>query len=335
MVDHDLGRRVRLLAHVHLYPPTHNAGAEWMLHAILERLAVEHDVECRVITNRPPHRNDRLGPVSVSMARDGRSQQNAHRWADVVITHLDATRQAMMMVRRTGTPLVHLVHNDQQLAYHKVSRHRAQLVVFNSQWISDAHPSWPGDSMIVHPPVWHERYTQPVRSEPHDSVTLLNVAEAKGGPLFYELARRMPDVKFLGVRGAYATQTAPPQLANLEVIPNQRNAAEVYARTKLLVMPSTYESWGRCAIEAGFRGVPSIAGDTPGLQETGVPCVFLDPSIENVDEWELHVRRLLDDVSHRHEQGRAACARAYVLEQLCKEQVDDLACRLRAMTSPR
>ncbi|MEU6394827.1 glycosyltransferase family 4 protein [Streptomyces sp. NPDC046939] len=41
----------------------------------------------------------------------------------------------------------------------------------------------------------------------------------------------------------------------------------VYARTRVVLMPSIYESWGRVAIEACASGIPVIAHPTPGLVE--------------------------------------------------------------------
>ncbi|MFI1769152.1 glycosyltransferase family 4 protein [Streptomyces sp. NPDC020800] len=42
----------------------------------------------------------------------------------------------------------------------------------------------------------------------------------------------------------------------------------VYSRSRVMLMPSLYESWGRVAVEAFASGIPVIAHPTPGLVES-------------------------------------------------------------------
>lgn len=318
-------------AMVHLYPPTHNAGAEWMLHAILTEL-IDAGWTATVVTTRPPRRHDVFERVEVLMAQDGRRQADAVRRADVCITHLDATRALIAhTTRRTPRPVVHLVHNDAQLTYHgvKPGPGRADLVVFNSRWIADA-ADWSGPSMVVHPPVWLDRYR--VDGHRGDAVTLLNLAERKGSPTFYELARRFPDTPFLAVRGAYAAQHVPSDLPpNVEVLPNQRDVRRVYARTRVLLMPSHYESWGRCTVEAAASGIPTLAAPTPGLLETKVPVGFAP--VDELDVWEHMLGTLLTDPAEERRAQLHALAVAAQLEQVSRIQVADLEVSMRDLAS--
>ena len=50
-------------------------------------------------------------------------------------------------------------------------------------------------------------------------------------------------------------------------VPGHQMRERVYARTKVLLMPSVYESFGRTAVEAMVSGIPVIAHPTPGLCE--------------------------------------------------------------------
>lgn len=305
--------RPRLVGYFHMYPPAHNAGAEWMAHAIISRLQRNHGWNVKVLTARPPRRNSAWQGVPVEMVRDPRRLSKEFAWADVAVTHLDVTRTAVGQARRAKTPLAHIVHNDRQLDYHRVTNEKPNaLVIFNSQWISEAS-SWRGKSCVVRPPVWCDDYTVEATG---DAVTLINLYWPKGTQVFYELARRMRDVKFIGVRGSYGQQDeAPRDLTNVEIMANTSDIRTVLRRTRVLLMPSIYESWGRVAIEAAAAGIPTVASPTPGLKETGVPVAFAVVEPEpDLDEWEAAVRRLLNSGTTYEIASRRARAQALELE---------------------
>lgn len=312
---------MRILAHVHKAPPEHNAGAEWMLLTIGREL-VRRGQAFTIYA----HQNKRatvLDGVPIVPRTAPRRLEELHRQADLVVTHLDETRAAVALAGRFATPVVHLVHNDRQLAYHGVTPAAAALVVFNSRWIADA-AQWPGPSIVLHPPVFAGDY----RTTPGDRVTLLNLSAAKGGPLFFELAARMPDVAFLAVRGAYARQEIPRDIPrNVAVVANTANVVrDVYSRTRILLVPSSYESWGRVAIEAAASGIPCVAHPTPGLLESLGPAgTFVDR--EDPAGWEAAIRRLLDDPAVYETASRLAIHRADELDPT--GQLDALDAELR------
>jgi glycosyltransferase involved in cell wall biosynthesis len=67
---------------------------------------------------------------------------------------------------------------------------------------------------------------------------------------------------------------------NVEVIEATDDpAGEIYARTRILLVPSFYESWGRVGMEASASSIPVIASTTPGLQESlSYAGLFRDPA---------------------------------------------------------
>ncbi|MEV0375839.1 glycosyltransferase family 4 protein [Streptomyces sp. NPDC050636] len=73
-------------------------------------------------------------------------------------------------------------------------------------------------------------------------------------------------------RGAYRQQIMPPpRLPNCEVadaVPGKHMREHVYSRSRVMLMPSLYESWGRVAVEAFASGIPVIAHPAPGLVES-------------------------------------------------------------------
>lgn len=332
---------MRVLGHFHLYPPGHNAGAEWMAHSILTRFLPAAEV--RVLTTFPPRRRDSFEGVSVEYVPRQGAVMAEYQRASIAVTHLDASGAAMRQARRTRTPLVHLVHNHRQLAHNGVRPDVAQLVVWNSEWLAD--PEWQGESMVVVPPVWLDRFESVT---PGDCVTLVNLTEAKGAPVFFHLAELFPDVPFLGVRGAYGVQAIPDVLPpNVTIIPNQRDIRVVYDRTRVLLMPSTYESFGRVGVEAAACGIPTIASDTPGLLEAGVACANLPigegaalppvggfpreaPSMDAavLAPWAEQLSQLLTDPAEYAAAAAHGRARAAELESVSERQVSALVARM-------
>ncbi|MFB7909912.1 glycosyltransferase family 4 protein [Kitasatospora sp. NPDC056076] len=196
------------------------------------------------------------------------------RKADVLLSHFENVPLVAGLAKAHRIPLVVICHDNFATSFHNAAG--ADLVVYNSQWIRRdgeiyyahyPHEFLPKRSIVVRPPVLAEEY----RTEPGDRVTLVNLNSDKGGDLFWQIAAWTPDWKFLGVRGAYGQQVMPPpQLPNCEVVdgvPGQQMREHVYARSRVVLMPSLYESWGRVAVEAFASGIPVIAHPTPGLVE--------------------------------------------------------------------
>jgi len=134
-------------------------------------------------------------------------------------------------------------------------------------------------------------------------VTLVNLSEAKGVHVFYELARLMPDVEFLGVVGGYDDQIIE-RLPNVEIHPHTADPREFWAKTRLLLIPSSHESFGMVGIEAAVSGIPAIAHPTPGLLESlGDAGTFAHRTF--LSDWQDAVQRLLQP-----EEWQAASKRA-------------------------
>lgn len=313
---------MKIVAHVHGYPPHHNAGAEWALHGILADLVDRHDADVTVAVVRPGRGAPRgrqtpldLDGVHVVTERSWRGLAALYDAADVALTHLDCTPRAMALAGRTGTPLAHYVHNDAQLAYHGVND--ADLVIWNSAWLADL--DWSGRSLIVYPPVWPEWYRRTAGR--HDSVLFVNPLPAKGASTVWALAEACPDRRFVVVAGGYGSPDTVPDLPNVVARPNRPGLAGPLAEARVVLMPSHYESWGRVAVEAACAGVPSIASPTPGLREAGVSYRYVDH--DDVDGWAAALADL-DDPDTYVAASDDATGRALLLAAASRAQIDDL-----------
>ncbi|TPX58016.1 hypothetical protein PhCBS80983_g03431 [Powellomyces hirtus] len=125
-------------------------------------------------------------------------------------------------------------------------------------------------------------------------VTLINPGPAKGFLLAHALARLAPDVHFLVIK-SWAMQpyvvSQFQHLPNVTVEPAYIDTEQLWAKTKVLVVPSVcYEAFGLVVVEALLRGIPVISSDAGGLPEAhlGVPWVLpVTPVSEKETEPEL------------------------------------------------
>lgn len=318
---------MKILAHVHKYPPVHNAGAEHMLHTILRYMLGDgHEVHVRTISD--PATN--YEGVQVERFRSTRAYRD-YQWADIVVTHLDLTRKVVAFAQRHDKPLVHLVHNDSQLRFFDVDPSTTDLAVMNSQWLLHAYKWWKGPKTVCIPPVFWADY-QSEDLPTREYVTLINLFAPKGTDVFWPLARRMPDTKFLAVRGAYGHQDIPRDVPdNVTIVDNTPDIRTVYTKTRILLMPSTYESWGRCAIEAAATGIPTIASPTPGLRESlgrsGYFCRTRNPA-----EWQ----RAIEIVDQKYpDYSRRAQKRSRELDDVAADQLVALTERFVSIVEQR
>jgi glycosyltransferase involved in cell wall biosynthesis len=313
---------VRVAVRLHAYPPGHNAGSEWMLHSMLRALAARgHTVQVwlsRYSSARHTYVVDGLEVVPFAARMDFGA---AVRDADVVVSHLENVPPTAGLAQAVGKPFVAVCHNTDPIIFKNVGRSGAALVVYNSAHMErtareyfQQHPEAvePARSLVVRPPVFGGDYA----TTPGDHVTLINLNRDKGGDVFWKVAERLPDVRFLGVKGAYGRQVERRGgLPNVEVIdhlPGNRMRDEVYARTRVLLMPSAHESWGRTAVEAMGSGIPVVAAPTPGLVECLADAgVFVE--LGDLDGWAATVEALTDP-AHWEQASKAASARAAELD---------------------
>lgn len=305
-------RPLRIVVRVHAMPPEHNAGAEHMLVGMLRPLAARgHDVQVwlsQLGEAREPYGYRNIHVVPLASRLDFGS---AVRRADVVLSHLESVPSTASLSRGYGKPMVVICHNTFRPTFRDMAAGGTALAVYNSQWMAREaelffaeYPKGvrPERSLIVRPPVAAAEYA----TKPGSAVTLINCNPEKGGKVLEALARRMTEQQFLAVTGAYGEQTMP-DLPNVEILDHVRGEdmrEKVYARTKVLLMPSSYESWGRVGVEAMASGIPVLAHPTPGLCESlGEAGVFANR--DDIDGYEAALRRLLVPGEYRLASKRA------------------------------
>ncbi len=319
---------MRILWNIHLYPPAHNCGSEYVAHHVNKYL-VSKGHQVRVIlqqyTGLPySYEGVEVFPSTVNM--------DSFRWADVICTHLDFTQDSIIRAMTAKVPLVHFIHNDIPYACIK-NGVKAQYIVYNSDWIKNSI-GYPWPSFTLHPPCDTLYYNVNDNPEMNEYITLISLNERKGGYMFKQIAERFPDRKFLGVVGSYDNpgemklsqeEIISMMPKNVTIVKNSPDILSVYKKTRVLLMPSDYESWGRTATEAMCNGIPVICTPTLGLKENcGDAAIYVGETLQDaepgdaavnigtVSEWAEAIEKL-DNLEYYREKSLLCRERAKTL----------------------
>lgn len=172
---------------------------------------------------------------------------------------------------------------------------RAKLVVANSAYTGRRCEERFGiRPVVVYPQIDVEalaRTELPPAGE-RSKIMMVGDTPVKGAGTFREIARAMPDHEFLHVGRSFADRTE----GNVTQSGFARDPIEHYRRSKLVLLPSTWEEgFGMVSVEAGALGIPVLVSDRGGLPET-VPSRdyviedYLDPGA-----WVGRIRDVLRD----------------------------------------
>jgi glycosyltransferase involved in cell wall biosynthesis len=298
---------------IHMYPPVHNAGAEWMAHAMNKYLVEETDSRVNVVLNTAPVKE--FERVQIVDRHNKQLVRSTVQHSAVLLSHLDMEIMAVQTAIQTKRPLVLVMHNNYRKPYLQefVRMLKGNLyLVHNSYWLKEYYSIFNLPSIVVYPPVdWREYKTD----RTPEYVTLINLNRNKGGDVLIKIAKAMPDVQFLGVRGGYDGQIVDASIKNIKYVENTAYIKEIYSQTDILLVPSEEESWGRVAIEAMSSGIPVIAHPTPGLLEScGDAGIFCRRS--DIGAWVSAIRRLKEDKVHYEAQSSKSFRRAQELDPL-------------------
>lgn len=283
----------KIVCYVHAYVGHgREAGAETTMANLLESL-VSSGWTAEVILSTPGITPYSLNGITVRSEVDQFDLPDTVRTADAVISHLECSERATLVATKMSVPAVQLIHNTLWQTSGYLAVPSVRLAVFNSQWVMDHHNSTGSDGhtklarresgklvsvtfkvaiertwegMVLHPQINPLDYPQGEEKRPF--ITMVNFHDNKGPEIFWEMAAAFPNQKFMAIQGGYGKQEIPWNIPkNVKVLRNTPNINALYQRTKILLVPSHYESFGRVAIEAAAHGIPTVARPTDGLKE--------------------------------------------------------------------
>ena len=294
---------MKIAAFLHAYPPDRLAGADLMSADLLDALAENgHDV---TVFSTQPCRARQEGRIRVENRHLFRK---ADGWS-MVYSHPDVGDVPSHHARRIRVPYVAVVHNTNPATGRYLRNNPPDLTVWNAHATRAAHGGSGG--IVVRSPLRVADHQWEDRSQA-TATTLVNLSEDKGAHLFYALAAQGGD--FLGVVGAHGKQDERPDVVEvLPQAPHQLMPDLVWSRTRVLLMPSKSESWGRVGLEAMCSGIPVIAHPTLGLREAlGGAGLFVHR--DDVAGWRLALNDLADPITYGM-WASAAVQRAWEVER--------------------
>lgn len=318
---------MNILASIHLYPPNHNCGAEYMIHRILKHLQSKghnirillHQANQYKITNNYVFDGIDVFPPNPNVI------ENLFNWCNCVFTHLDYTKWSISMAAIKKKPVFHLIHNSHKYPEIEYAE-KKQFIVYNSEWLKK-ELQYNFDNFTINPPVNYIHFYS--KNDPIDNkyITLINLNENKGGKIFEQIARALPNKQFLGVLGSYDEQIKP-NLNNLTIVPNTPNIKDIYNQTKILLMPSKYESWGMTASEAMCYGIPVICTTANGLKENCDKAGIYVENRDDIKEWVNAILRLDEEKEYKKASRKA---RNRAIEQEPNAKLDKFEYWMREM----
>lgn len=244
-----------------------------------------------------------LAAVTAGFRPDAIVVQSGHGVVRLLVAALD-----------TGVPTAVYLHNVEESELGGVLlpdpgiRYLANSSFTAARW----HAAFGLDCVIVPP------YVEPARYETattRDRVLFVNPTVHKGVEHVFRLAAARSAIPFAIVESwaldpmwrRFCLERAA-RLANLEWLPVTDDMRALYARTRVLLMPSVWEeAYGRSVVEAQLSGIPALASTRGNLIDTVGPGGLTVDLHAPLDAWTAALDRLWTD-----EGGRlAAAARAH------------------------
>jgi hypothetical protein len=257
----------------------------------------------------------------------------------LLLTQLNWGDLVMQWARRHGVGCVYFARTDiATLDLSAVGPYRPSLVISNSTTISRYIETMTGRvTPIILPLVRLSDYVVP-RDPTPDAITMFNPMVVKGGAVLRRIAESLPERTFLAVSGwqhhKRADGTWDPELlrssaqgygssevqlpdevdlggvTNITVLPAADDVRPVYARTRVLLVPSQWpEAFGRVVLEAMVNGIPVIYSAVGSL---GVAADGAGRAVERYQDLDAWVEAIieLDDPAAYADWSARSTARA-------------------------
>jgi len=278
---------MNILVFVKLYMHKNKSGGEAYLHHFLKRLQTERDVKIRVILPECKEMK-KIDFEGIEINETSETTTDCLQYidtCDLLITQLDFAKQSLDYALKISKPCMMLFHNSID-HYDKFIEDPKVIKIFNSNYVMNEYIQRdliPNNHYLIYPYTDFPKLSKfKKKIDDRLYITLVNPSLNKGANIVVELARKFKDKKFLIVKGGYYNHEQKPfldifkTLPNVHIINNTPNIIDdIYLKSKIVIQPSIYETYGMVASEACCLGIPVIINRTSkGLIENmGKMCL--------------------------------------------------------------
>lgn len=281
---------MNIVALSHGYPPLWNMGGEVALQRAMT--ALRGNRFCLTNTDKPyifegvqVQQIDTPDVLNINADPTPIAKQLLDLNASVVIGQNELSLATVLAANEMGATSVVNVHTPPRYGGGiRLAMCKADFAVYNTK---AAAKEWgEPNALVLHPPI------SPLpknTSTNGDAYTLLSSLVNKGVEVVLELAAMYPNKRFIIVRSpAEPTHGLPDiedrvaKLPNVELHPRVA-PEEVYKyleQTRILLVPSRYETYGMSTIEAAGYGIPTVHVDTPHVREGIGEAAILVPPLD-------------------------------------------------------
>lgn len=287
---------MNIVALSHGYPPLWNMGGEVSLHRTMVALNGNKFV---LTSTSEPYTFEGVQAINIdtpdvlNIYADPNpiANQLAALDANVVIGQNELSLPAVLAANKIGAVSMVNIHTPPKYGRTvNESMRFADYAIYNTRVAAE---EWgEPDGLVVHPPI------SPLPDQlltGGDAYTLLSSLLNKGVEVVLKLAEKYPDQRFIIVRspaepthGLKDIEEKVARLPNVELRPRvaPEDVINYLRETRILLVPSRYETYGMSAIEAAGYGIPCVHVDTPHVREgIGEAAVLVPPlNVEATDK---------------------------------------------------
>lgn len=312
------------------YAPGAFAGSELSAHQLFKQLNADPEIKILVATDQKytdgkTIRSEYEG-VKLQGIKHEQRQMQIHEVIlsfrpDVIYTQLLWSDVAVELGEYHGVPTVLRIPSISD--YQDILRPTA--LVGNSRFVCNWAENKSGRHChYIFPTIDLDRVVASPSQRKPRFITMFNPIRDKGGHIFLEIAKSIPDKEFAVVPGWHSlrrpdgswdkkiiensieSQNCEPgswfpedidfeKVENVQVLEAIEHVANIFAITRLLLIPSQYsEAMGRVSIEAFANGIPVIGSQVGGLQEQVGKSGYLIKDYSNPGAW-VSAIQLMDD----------------------------------------
>ena len=273
---------MKILVVVELYFHKNKSGGEAYLHHFLKKIKeyTEATINILIPNKEEDKKYDFEGIIINEVLESDEELDSYILEADILVSQLMLSPTVIKYSDKYKKPLIWLLHGFFE-GFTKFMKNNKIIKIFNSKNVlvdfSNKSNYIIQNYHIIYPFTDFDKLSKfkDKEIERREYITFINPVQNKGAELVIQIAKKNLKRKFLIVEGGYSHQeqkqylTEFRNLSNCHIIKNTNDIInEIYLKSRIVLMPSKYESYGMVASEASCLGIPVIINrEAKGLNE--------------------------------------------------------------------